>query len=252
MGFNRSGEHEKKSRRVLRGDFAQMLFGSRWITMYVLSLLVGLQWLLVVIYQVYPDLPLVTYSRWLFAGFFGYFAAIWLKAGGRALRGRSALGDGCFTDSRRNLFYAALPYFALYLAGDVLGPGDPRLWPVLGLICAAGLLLLPFLLLEKQSPVQAWRSARRVVERKPLLVASTLLATAGLYAASSRFVAFGYEYLLKLLTMALYQQIGGLTGEILRWPVTGVVAYLCQLVLATTCWMLPGPAALWIYWKGRR
>ncbi len=229
-----------------------MLYGSRWISAYAVIVLVAFQWLWGVSSQVFPDLPLLEYGRWIFPVVFGYLTPVWLKAGERALRGRSALGEGCFSTSWRNLACAALTRFADYVPSMVLAPGDPRLWPLVGLVWSAGWLLLPFLVLGGQSPMQGGRSVRRAVKQRPLLVLVTLLVAAGVSTGLEHALAKIWEHLAMLLIQARQGELGGLFGVVLRWPVTSVGAYLCQMLLTAVGWLVPGMAALWIYWKSTK
>lgn len=241
-----------KSRRVLRDDFTQMLVGSRWISFYVMSLLVGMQWILGLLYQFFPESPWIAYGRWVFPLLFGYCTAVWLKAGARALRGRSALGDGCFSASKRNLWCASLAYVALYIPLLALQPTDPRRLPVWGLISAGGMLLVPFVLLGKQSASVALRSVREGLQRRPQLVISVLLLTGLVSVGWSRLLVSSYDFAMELVTQALYDQSGGWRTEVLRWPLTSIVANFCYLILTALGWMLPGPPALWIYWRSTK
>ncbi len=229
-----------------------MLVGSRWISFYVLSLMVGVQWILGTLYQVYPEVAWIAYGRGLFPLIFGYCTAVWLKAGELALRGRSSLGEGCFGVSKRNLLSATLAYCALYLPLLAMLPTDPRRIPLWILICTGTMLVLPYLLLKGHSLAQACISAREAVKRSPALVGLTLLTTGLLYYVCNRSLASGFEYLLGLFTQAAQGQVDGLLGEVLGWQVTYSVAFMCQLILTSLHWMLPGPAALWIYWKSAK
>lgn len=231
--------------------FAQMLKGSRWITVYVLSLLVAVEWISGLLYQVSPEVAWIDYGRWVFPIVFGYCTAVWLKAGERALRGRSVLGEGCFSVTKRDFLWAVLPYYALYFPLLMLLSTDPRRILLWGLICAVSMLVLPYVLLKQQSVSLALQSVRDGLQRKPQMIISGLVATGLLYTGSVRIVLAGYDYATEWM-VAGYGQLGGGSGANLGWQVTSVVAYLFYLTLTALYWMLPGPAALWIYWKSTK
>jgi hypothetical protein len=244
MGFTRS--EPRKERRRLRGDFAQMLYGSRWISAYVLSLLVAVEWFWGFVYQAMPDQLWLPYLPWLFPWIYGYLAAVWLKAGLLALRGRSVLGEGCFSASRRETLMAGLTFFTIFLSPRVLRPGDPGVWPLWGLACLIGTMLLPYMVLDSQSPAQAWRSAYAAAQRRPLVVVLSLVVAALSYLGFMHFIGLAWGSLPGLLTWAMERRIG---GELFSWPIVSVSAYVLQLLLTALCWMIPGVASLWIYWK---
>ena len=103
-------------------------------------------------------------------------------------------------------------------------------------------MLMPYMVVDSQSPAQAYAAA----QKRPLVVLLSLVVAAVSYLGFMRLIATGWESLPGLLTWAMDRRLG---GEFFSWPIVSVSAYMLQLLLTALCWMIPGVASLWIYWK---
>lgn len=143
------------------------------------------------VYQAMPDQLWLPYLPWLFPWVYGYLTAVWLKAGLLALRGRSVLGEGCFSATRREMLVASLTFYTIFLAPRVLPPGHPGVWPLWGVVCLAGTMLMPYMVVDSQSPAQAYAAA----QKRPLVVLLSLVVAAVSYLGFMRLIAMGWESL---------------------------------------------------------
>ncbi len=244
----RPDSQDSNGAAALWQDIVQVAWGTRWISGYVCSLILGFIIPVGLLTELNLDVARIV-SPLFYSPFLGYLSSVWLLAACNFCNGRSALGVGCFSASRRQIGLATVLCSGFYFL--TLAPQWVGHFYTIGRASYAALVMLalPRVVLGGQSLRFAIVSGIRALRRRPTLVVSSLAIGLAVCGGLEWLGDWAYGLLVEVVVHSERYGISAVALELLRFPATLFLANLALMAMKIAGWLVTAPISFCLYWR---